>query len=121
MKIKLIAVCCCSAFLSIMLIGAGAASATARHSAPRAHLADSTTDCLWENAYANPRLYIRQYPSTDAKTIYSITWQGHFWATKYDMYNDGTHWVELNSGGWANAHYLAWIGGAREAYCYGQG
>jgi hypothetical protein len=126
MKIKLIAVsCCCCAFLSIMLFGTGAASATTRHSAHRAHRAHrahSASDpyvCLWENAYGNPKLWIRQYPSTDARTIYSITYHGHFWATKYDAYNDNVHWVQLQSGGWANASYLWHIGGGTESYCTG--
>lgn len=72
--------------------------------------------CLWENAYGNPRLWIRQYPSTDARTIYSITYHGRFYATKYDAYNDGVHWVQLESGGWANASYLVLPEGGAD-YC----
>ena len=70
--------------------------------------------CRWENAYANPRLWIRAYPSTDAQTIYSITYGGDFYGTPYAAYNDGTHWVQLSAGGWANAKSLAWAGRARE-------
>ena len=54
---------------------------------------------------------------TDAQTIYSITYGGDFYGTPYAAYNDGTHWVQLSAGGWANAKYLAWAGGAREQVC----
>jgi hypothetical protein len=76
--------------------------------------------CYWENAYASPKLWIRQYPSTDAATIYSLSEDTLFWATKYNAYNDGVYWVELSTGGWANVTYLLYVRGEKgytEAFC----
>jgi hypothetical protein len=75
------------------------------------------TGCLWENAHANPTLWIRQYPSTSAPILFGVSYHGHFYATKYDAYNNGAHWVQLQAGGWANATYLMWLGGYDRSYC----
>src|ERR1700758_3946984 len=76
--------------------------------------------CYWENAYAYPKLWIRQNPSTSSPTIYSLSEDTLFWATKHSAYSDGTYWVQLGIGGWADVSYLLYIKGEKgytEAFC----
>jgi hypothetical protein len=79
--------------------------------------ADSTgLGCYWENAYGNPKLWVREYPATDAPIISSLSEDTQFWGTKYNAYNDGEHWVQVNTGGWANADYLLFVKGWDKTY-----
>lgn len=85
---------------------------------PVAHAA-LTGSCLWENAYADPKLYIRQYPSKDAAVVSSVPLYGRFFGSDWGHFNEGVFWVQLDTGGWANATYLDWVKGGTmtESYC----
>src|ERR1700733_9113231 len=99
------------ATVGVMAAVAGTASAAPDPASP---------GCYWENAFASPKLWIRQNPSTSSPTIYSISEDTLFWATKYNAYKDGVDWVELGIGGWANASYLLYVRGGQgytQAFC----
>jgi hypothetical protein len=85
---------------------------------PVAHAA-LTQLCLWENVSANPKLWIRQYPSTDAAVVASVPLYGRFYGSDRGHFNEGVFWVQLDTGGWANATYLQWKSGGSmtESYC----
>ncbi len=79
--------------------------------------------CQWRNVSGDP-LWVRQYPDKNTAVIGSINKTNLFWATKYNAYNEGVHWVELSAGGWVNASYISYVGGNKgysQSYCYGQG
>jgi hypothetical protein len=95
-------------------IGAGTAGAAPNPTYP---------GCLWKNVKGDP-LWVRQYPDKNTAILGSITQTNLFWATKYNAYNQGAHWVELSAGGWVNADYIAYNSGNKgytQSYCYGQG
>lgn len=110
-------ICCAGLATTASLAFAGTTRPKAER--PVAHAAAAQA-CLWKNASASPRLYIREYPSKDAALEpYTISLGGHFFGSDRGHFNDGAYWVQLDAGGWANATYLEWIKGgwASQAYC----
>jgi|ERR1700733_8224267 len=85
---------------------------------PVAHAA-LTGLCLWKNTLANPKLYIRQYPSKDAAVVGSVPLNGTFFGSDRSHFNEDVFWVQLDAGGWANYTYLTWVKGGTmtESYC----
>lgn len=98
------------------LLCATAAAMSAVAGAAGAAADPSAAGCYWENAYGSPKLWVREYPATDAPTVSSLSIDTHFWGTRYNAYNDGDHWVELSTGGWVNAHYILYIEGYNKYY-----
>jgi hypothetical protein len=105
-RLATIGVLVCVASAAMSAVGVGTAGAW------------TTQDCHWENTSAYPRLWIRLHPDVNSRTLYSVSYHSTFWASPYMAYNDNVHWVELSSGGYANASYIGWImGGADQQYC----
>jgi opacity protein-like surface antigen len=99
----------CATLAAMGTVAVGAASAMQRQ-APEGY------PCEWENVYARPTLWIREYPTTSAYVLYGISFGGHFFGTPYEAFNNGVHWVGVSSGGYANASYLELLEGS-DAYC----
>ncbi len=108
-RFALLALICCAGLATTASVAAARPTHT-RATHPVAHAA--STSCLWKNAYADPKLYIRTYPSRTASVEpYTISLGGHFYGSDRGHFNDGVYWVQLDAGGWANASYLQWIKG----------
>jgi hypothetical protein len=111
------ALLCCAALATAASLAVAGTRTTAKRAVAHAALDQA---CLWQNASASPQLYIREYPSKDAALEpYTISLGGHFFGSDRGHFNDGTYWVELDAGGWANATYLKWLKGGTmtQSYC----
>lgn len=91
----------CATLAALSTVAVGTASAMLQASPPG-------YPCGWQNTRADPTLWVREFPSTSAHVLYGISILGHVYGTPYEAYNDAFHWVELSSGGWANAYYLSY-------------
>ena len=88
---------CC---LALLAVSAGFARRTTRATRAQAHAA--TAWCVWTNARADPVLWIRSGPGTGYATIGHIPYQESF------VGECGKQaWIELQSGGYANAAYVS--------------